>query len=174
MAGRILVTYGTWTGSTAEVAEAVADEIRQGGAAVDVAPAAEVHDVAAYDTIVLGTPVRASRLHRDVTAFVKRHAEGLSAAKVALFVSCLTMKEDTEENRQKSLEFLEPILKRLPRVSRDDVGLFAGAVFSDEERVRKLPLRERLVLKMLSSQKGDYRNWDAIRAWARKVSGGSS
>ncbi|MCK9277587.1 MAG: flavodoxin domain-containing protein, partial [Methanoculleus sp.] len=45
MADEILVAYATRYGSTAEVAEAIGDELRKAGVAVDVLPVSDVQNL---------------------------------------------------------------------------------------------------------------------------------
>ena len=53
----ILVTYTTMAGSTAEVAQAVADEMEKGGVPVDVRPLAQVPSLDGYAAVVVGGPM---------------------------------------------------------------------------------------------------------------------
>nr|HQD26703.1 flavodoxin domain-containing protein [Methanoculleus thermophilus] len=57
MAERILVAYATRYGSTADVAEAIGDELRKSGADVDVKPVGEVRDLSLYRAAVIGSPI---------------------------------------------------------------------------------------------------------------------
>jgi menaquinone-dependent protoporphyrinogen oxidase len=165
----ILVAYASWAGSTAEVAEAVAGELRAGGSVVDVRPAREVTDLTPYGAVVLGGAVRAGRLHADASRFVARHRDGLVGLPVAYFVACLTMKSDTAESRAASDKFLNGLRERFPEVKPAAVGLFGGALKCDAESLSKLPLGQRLVLTAMKKMAGDYRDWDAIKQWARDV-----
>lgn len=54
MAGRILATYATCTGSTIGVAEAIGKTLAEGGASVDVLPMQDVKDLAIIPTLVIG------------------------------------------------------------------------------------------------------------------------
>ncbi|HSF81783.1 MAG TPA: flavodoxin domain-containing protein, partial [Anaerolineales bacterium] len=54
---RILVTYATMAGSTAEVAQAVAEEIAKSGLQVDVLPLDQVQELEGYDGVVVGGPM---------------------------------------------------------------------------------------------------------------------
>jgi menaquinone-dependent protoporphyrinogen oxidase len=164
-----LVAYGSWAGSTAEVAEAIAGELRTGGASVDVRPAREVTDLGPYAAVVLGGAVRAGRLHADVARFVARHQAALVGMPVAYFVACLTMKGGTPESRAASDKFLDGLRGRFPDVKPVAVGLFGGALRCDADSLSKLPLGQRLVLTAMKKMAGDYRDWDAIRQWAREV-----
>ena len=54
MTGTVLVVYGTTNGSTAQIAEAVADVMAKEGLAAEALPAGSVEDVPRYDAVVAG------------------------------------------------------------------------------------------------------------------------
>jgi menaquinone-dependent protoporphyrinogen oxidase len=85
----------------------------------------------------------------------------LSKIPVAYFVVCMTMQNPTEDNRQKALAYLDPILHSVPQVRPVKIGLFAGALHYD-----KLSWLMRQILKSKGLPEGDFRNWDTIRTWA--------
>jgi menaquinone-dependent protoporphyrinogen oxidase len=95
----MLVAYATTAGSTAEVAEAIGEELRSMGAEVDVRLAKEVKAVSPYGAVIVGSGIRAGQLLPHATKFVQKNREALSQVPMAYFVVCLTMKDDTEENR---------------------------------------------------------------------------
>ena len=164
MGDEVLVAYATGCGSAAEVAEAIGEELRA-GREVDVRPVAEVSDLAGYGAVVLGSGIRAGRWLPQAVAFVEKNQEALSRMPVAYFIVCLTMREDTEENRSTVAAYLDAVREKSPQVQPVDVGLFAGAMDS-----RKLPFLLRLVVKAMKAPQGDFRDWEAIRAWAARVS----
>lgn len=159
MSKRILVAYTSATGSTAEVAEAIGEAIgAEGTAEVDVRPAGEVKHLDRYTGLVLGSSIRAGRWMPDAIEFLQNHQEMMQKMPVAYFTTCLTMVEDTEENRQTVLSYLEPVLNMAPEVQPVALGLFAGSL----EPSRRMLYGD-------STLYGDYRDWDAIREWATAV-----
>ena len=66
MTSAILVGYATRYGSTREVAEAVAEELRGCGLAVDLKPVREVQTLESYRAVVLGAPLLMFHLHKEI------------------------------------------------------------------------------------------------------------
>jgi len=161
MSDKILVAYATKARSTAEVAEAVGEELRNMGAEVDVRLAKDVKDLKPYSAAILGSGIRMGQLLSDATKFVEKNREALSQIPVAYFVVCLTMKDDTEENRSTVEAYLDPVREMVEPV---DIGLFAGVI-----DYSKLSFTARTMSKAMKVSEGDFRDWEAIRAWARQL-----
>jgi menaquinone-dependent protoporphyrinogen oxidase len=164
MSDKILVAYSSAAGSTAEVAEAVARAISGGNGGVDVLRTKDVKDLSPYRAVVVGTGIRAGRVYRDALTFLGRHHDALSQVHVAYFIVCMTMKDDTQESRSQVETYVDQMRARAPRVEPLGVGLFAGKM--DFET---LPFPLRWILKAMRQEQGDYRDWDAIKAWAAGV-----
>ena len=88
MDGRVLVTYGSRMGSAAQIPEAIADVLRARGFAVTLLPAHQVHSVAPYDGVVLGSAIYAGRWRREATQLLARERIGLKPVPVT-FAGCL-------------------------------------------------------------------------------------
>lgn len=162
MKKRILVAYASVSGSTGDVAEAIGKVIEQHGVTVDVAPVKDVFSVQGYNGVVVGSSIRAGRWLPEAVRFLREHQENLPVVPVAYFTTCLTMVNDTPDNRQIVRSYLEPILQTIPEIEPVGLGLFAGSL--DPHR--------QLIMQSQSPVHGDYRNWEAIRQWAEEVTPG--
>ena len=158
---RILVAYASEYGSTAGVAEAIGKELCNKGAGVDVRLVKKVTDRSAYRSVIVGSPIFRGKWMSETVKFLKENSEILSKVPVAYFVVCMTMQKQTEESRQKALSYLDPVRRSVPQVKPVQVGLFAGALHYD-----KLSWITRKIVQSKGSPEGDFRDWDAIRAWA--------
>jgi len=81
------VAYASKHGSTAEIAEAIGDELRAAGRTVDVRDAGEVTDLAGYDAVVLGSATYMRRWRREARRFLRHHASALADCPFWVFSS---------------------------------------------------------------------------------------
>lgn len=184
---RILVTYATLSGSTAEVARSVGDEIATQGVAVEVMPLSQVTSLANYNGVVLGGPMILG-WHREALGFLRRHRRTLQQLPLAVFVMALSLTETGErpsgvsvsvdenlprppvmpgrltfrERYANVTNYLRPILAALRPVKPVSVGIFGGRM--DYGRLKWWAVLFAMLL--VQAPAGDKRNWAAIRSWA--------
>jgi menaquinone-dependent protoporphyrinogen oxidase len=186
---RILVAFATKHGSTPEVAEAVAEELRAGGADVDVRPASLDGNLSGYQAVVIGAPMILG-WHKDALRFIERHRAELAAKTTVYFVMAASLTETGEERIDgipivkdpwlakrprdparlslreryaRPSEYLKKPFAKAPEVRPSSVAFFAGSV-----DLTKMNILEKLfVMLVIGATPGDSRNWDAIRDWAR-------
>ncbi len=158
MPRKALVAYATWAGSTAEIAEEIAKILRDPSLDVDVKSVQEVKSLTGYDSIILGTPIRMSRPHPETVKFVRRFRAELPNLKLAIFVACLNMSEDNQQNRIQTEGYLELLYKVASGIKPISTGLFAGVMDAT-----KLKGWWRFV--MSRTLQGDFRKWEKIKAW---------
>jgi menaquinone-dependent protoporphyrinogen oxidase len=152
----VVVAHASKRGSTAEVAEAVAERLRERGLRVDVRRAADVRDLEAYAAAVLGGSLYFGRWHGDALQFLKRHQRALTTRPVAIFA--LGPKTADEHDFAESRAQLDRALRAVPEVDPAAVAIFGGVID---------PTKLRFPLSRMEAS--DARDWDAIAAWADEV-----
>jgi menaquinone-dependent protoporphyrinogen oxidase len=163
MSTRILVAHGSKHGATAEIAEAIGAVIREAGLEVDVLRAGAVKDLTPYAAVVLGSALYVGKWQGEAVKFLEAQEAELAQRPVWIFSSGPTGEGDPVEllNGQRLPEAQEPVAERIgPR----DVAVFHGSIDRG-----KLNFIERQMIKMVKAAVGDFRDWDAIRAWAAGV-----
>jgi len=185
---RILVAYTTMAGSTAEVAQAVGEEIAKSGLQVDVLPFAKVQNLQAYDAVVVGAPMILG-WHRDAGRFLKQHRADFQRIPLAVFVTAMSLTHSAEtslegvpvyvdealpklplkagslslrERYTQLSNYLRPILGAVRPARPVHVGVFGGRL--EYGRLKWWAVLFAMVI--VQAQAGDKRNWPAIRAWA--------
>ena len=189
----ILVVHAGRYGSTAEVAEAIADELRSCGATVESRPARDVFSIESYDAVVVGSAVYSAKWLPEAMRFVETNHEGLSRRRVAYFTLCMELTRVPEDQDREVPVFVDPELGQPPRVE-GKLGYFERThllsailqpvldaapgveplgvgVFRGKLEYRGLRFVDWLTVKLTwwlfkRAPEGDYRNWEAIRSWA--------
>jgi menaquinone-dependent protoporphyrinogen oxidase len=85
MSARVLVAYATKLGSTGEIAEAIAQVLRDGGHRAFAMPARDVTSLDDWDAVILGSALYAAYWQKDARRFAERFREDLQARPLWLF-----------------------------------------------------------------------------------------
>ena len=160
---RVLVTYATKYGATAEIAEKIGQVLRQAGLQADVLPADRVGDLSPYKAVVLGSAVYIGQWQKKAATFLRANERALAERPVWLFSSGPTGKGDPVQLVQgwRFPTSLQPIADR---IQARDIALFHGALDS-----KKMNLIEKWMIKNVKAPTGDFRDWPAITSWAAAV-----
>ncbi|MBA9002786.1 flavodoxin domain-containing protein [Thermomonospora cellulosilytica] len=157
MTTRVLVAYGSKRGSTAEIAEWIADALRQEGIDADVADAGRVKDVTGYDAVILGGALYAGRWHRAARRFARRNAGELIHLPVWAFSS-----GPLDHTAEEGVIEPPPSLTRImSRIGAQSHATFGGRL--DPE------VHGMIASAVAKKQGGDYRDREQVRAWAREI-----
>jgi menaquinone-dependent protoporphyrinogen oxidase len=160
---RVLVAYATKRGATAGIAERIGQVLREADLPTDVLPAGQVHDLSPYSAVVLGSAVYMFHWRKEAAKLLKALAAAQADRPVWLFSSGPTSETDTDAFLEgaKLPKGLQPIADRIqPR----DVAVFRGVL-----DLEKLNPFERWVMNKMKAPAGDFRDWEAIEAWARTI-----
>jgi menaquinone-dependent protoporphyrinogen oxidase len=166
MADKVLVSYASKYGATAEIAEKIGEVLRESGLTVDVAPANKAGDPASYAGVVLGSAVYIGGWRKEAVKFLKNNQKTLAERPVWLFSSGPTGKGDPVE-LLKGWRFPSKVSSIIEAIKPVDIAVFHGLV--DSEKMNAL---ERFMIKNVKSPLGDFRDWEAITAWAKKIAEG--
>ena len=155
---RVLVTVASRHGATREMGQEVAATLRAAGHEVDEVEPDEVEHVDPYDAVVMGSAVYVGRLALGLRDLVDRQGGQLRDRPTWLFWSGPvgdppmppTVPDDVTD---------------LARASgARGVVCFAGRLDRDG-----LNISERALVALTRAEPGDFRDLDAVRAWAQEV-----
>jgi len=188
---KILVAYTTNSGTTADVAQAIGEELGKDGVQVDVRRIEEVDSLDAYTAVVVGGPMIMG-WHGTAVKFVKKHQQALSRVPVAYFLTAMSLTRtgetsvdgvpiyvdamlakapknaarlDFKERYATTTNYLRPVLKAAPSVKPVGVGFFGGRL----DLYRLNLLQKLFCLLVIQAQPGDFRHWPVIREWAASL-----
>jgi len=164
MKKRVLISYASRCGSTGGVAEAMGQVLCGMGASADIRLVGKVNDLSPYHAVIVGSAIRRGKWLPEAVGFVKDNQDMLGRLPIAYFVVCLSMKDDTAENRSKVMAYLDPVRKEAPKIQPVAVGLFPGAL-----DFGKLSFVDKMFFQAKGVSEGDYRDWPAVKAWASAV-----
>jgi menaquinone-dependent protoporphyrinogen oxidase len=158
----VLVAYASRRGSTAEIAEAIAEILRQSGLSVDCIDAGKVGGVESYDAVVLGSAVYLKRWRGDAKRFLRKHDKELCRRPLWVFSSGPV----GDPNNEIDPSWLEPpkIIEQVERLGAREHVVFGGRLPVDP----KGPM-EHAMIKNTPPEYHDGRDWGEIRAWAARI-----
>lgn len=156
---RVLVAYGSTNGSTAEIADVMAETLRSRGMSVDLRPADAVADVHGYDGVILGGAIYMDRWHKACRRFARRFAGDLMVIPVWLFSSG-PLDASADEH---VLEPVPAVVRAMGLLDARGHATFGGCLVPDAHGCFGMARR------MGKRAAGDFRNFDRIRAWASDI-----
>lgn len=158
----VLVAYATKGGSTAELANVLAEVLREDGMAAEVRQAREVQELEPYSAVVLAAALYMGRLHRDARRFLEKHRAQLEKMPVALIVPGPV--QDVEKDWAGAREQLDKEQARYPWLS-PVARHIVGGVFDPA----RLGFPYTLIPALRRMKPMDARDWAAIRGMARAM-----
>jgi len=191
---KILIAYVSHSGSTQEIAEFMGRELSSQGMNVMVRPMSDVGDLSPFDFIIAGGLVYRFGWHPEIIRFLQKNAIALQEKKVALFVVGLRLVRTPDCDRTSFPIFIDPAIMKGPAQRKnlmdsvttmkfylqaalptiEKINPLSLAFFAGRLNLHALGFSEKLIMVMLmhliGKRSGDYRNWEAIRAWVTGLS----
>jgi menaquinone-dependent protoporphyrinogen oxidase len=159
MTMRALVAFASKNGSTAEIAEAIADALRDAGVDVDCRAAGTVHSLEGYDAVVLGSAVYMKRWMADARHLFRRHRRELAELPFWIFSSGPCGAKP------------DPAWGEPPRLvgQAEDLGVRDHIVFGGRLPAEPAGFMEKAMVRDTPAECADLRDWDQIRGWASGI-----
>ena len=134
----------------------------------------KVQDLAPYDLVVVGSAIIIGKWTKGARAFLEQNQAGLRGKRLAMFACCGDVLAEAKERREGAkARYLDQV------VMENGLTPSNTALFGGELDFNKYGFLIKAVLKddrrhiesggVDLSKPYDYRDWDAIRAWARAV-----
>jgi menaquinone-dependent protoporphyrinogen oxidase len=180
---KVLIVYASRHGGTRGIAERIGAVLRIEGLEAEVASAAQVAGVGSADAVVVGSGVYMGSWLKEAIEYIKRNEVTLAEVPLWLFSSGPI--PGSSKGKGPSDDPLEDALgpkdgpgsggrKKIAEISAAtnarDHRVFLG-VFDPADPPKAVSER---IVRMLPAAKnilptGDFRDWDAIEAWAREI-----
>ncbi|MDO4606859.1 MAG: flavodoxin domain-containing protein [Bowdeniella nasicola] len=155
---KVLVVIASQHGATAEIGDAIVEELRTHGHESRRQDPADVRDLEGIDAVVLGSAVYMTQWLESARSFVQRFRDQLREIPLWTFSCGLAgvPKGNVQDPRR-----VGPVLLSINPIDHE--------VFKGRLDLGQLSLRERTVARLGNAPEGDYREWDKIRAWAASI-----
>jgi menaquinone-dependent protoporphyrinogen IX oxidase len=154
----ILIVYGSFSGSTREIADSMKTYLSNDSTLVEIISAKkEMTDLSKYELIFIGSAIRGNAPHPQIIEFIDINRDELSTKKVAVFAVCGTITSTKKKKRENALTYPDNVANGLNVYKKE---VFAGNMPSSGKKFDDFMAKLFLGIKT-----GDYRNWDKIKRW---------
>jgi menaquinone-dependent protoporphyrinogen IX oxidase len=163
----VLIVYGSFSGSTAAIADTMKTVLAEKGCAVKTMPAGDGKtDLSTCDLVVIGSAIHGDNIHPDVRKFIDANRTDLIKKKVAVFVACITVTSNKPEKRAHALAAypgkvacgLSPVSATVFAGNAPSAGWFGNWM-------------GKVILGIVP---GDYRDWKKIKSWTVSLFDGNN
>lgn len=161
---RVLVACASKHGSTIEIADAIASELREHGLDVDRRDAAEA-SAAGYDAVILGSAVYMGRWRKDARRFLSHEKKTLAGMPFWIFSSG-PFGEQAQHPSARDQKWSEP--EKVVAKARD-AGVRGRAVFGGRLPTEPHGFVEQAMVRDTPPETRDMRDWAKIREWAAEI-----
>ena len=163
MGDKVLVAYASKYGATAGIAARIGLGLQQAGLEVDVLPVKSVRDIGPYKAVVLGSGVYIGQWRKEAVNFLTVNQNLLAERPVWIFSSGPTGKGNPLD-LTKGWKLPGKLKATVERVQPRDTAVFGGKLDTG-----KLNFVEKVLIRNVKAETGDFRDWDAVSTWAGSI-----
>lgn len=160
---KILVTYASKHGATAEIAQAIGMTLKEQDFTVDVLPIESVNQLMMYDAVIVGSAIYSRKWLPEAAQFLRMRVDILAQKPVWLFSSGPTGQGAAHEMFG-GFDFDDELQPFVISIAPQDSMIFHGAL-----KLSKLTLAELQIVKSYGGALGEFRQWDVISQWAEQI-----
>lgn len=154
----ILIVYGSFSGSTREIADSMKTYLSNDSTLVEIISAnKEKIDLSKYELIYIGSAIHGNAPHPQIIEFIDINRKELNIKKIAVFAVCGTITSTKKKKRENALTYPDKVANGLNVCGKE---VFAGNMPSSGKKFDDFMAKLFLGIKT-----GDYRNWDKIKKW---------
>lgn len=155
---KVLVAVGSKYGATREIAQTIAEVLRDCGCDAEYMDAKDVESVEPYDAFVIGSALYGGFWRRDASELVHGNIKVLRSRPVWLFSSGPVGLPPRPAETMGEGETLVDIISAIAHES------FSGCLNAE-----RLNFGEQAIVRGLKASVGDYREWGQVKNWAREI-----
>jgi menaquinone-dependent protoporphyrinogen oxidase len=163
MENKVLVAYASKYGATKEIAEKIGEVLKQQGLQADISAVKSVKNLADYNTVIIGSALYMGMWRKEAINFLKTNEKLLAERHLWVFSTGPSGKGDPKELLKGAI-LPNSIKQAIERIKPLDISVFHGMLDA-----RKMNPFEKWMISKLKAEFGDFRDWDMITAWAKKV-----
>ena len=164
----VLFAYASAHGATAEIAQFMGQVLKDNNFLVTVVNVDNMIDVDAFDVVILGSPIHYGMMLPEMAVYLRRNRLQLKTKQVYFWVNCIRFLEDGGLDHVLGHYVPE---EAMAAIGARDVGVFAGRLLlEDMDMEERWAMPERYDGHRRAEEfVGDFRDWEAIRAWTNKI-----
>jgi menaquinone-dependent protoporphyrinogen oxidase len=159
----VLIAAASKHGATGEIATRIGTRLAEHGIAVELEDVAKVGELSGYDAFVIGSGIYLGTWLKEGRRFLDEHAAELAERPTWLFASGSIVGNPPVADDPDALR--AGLADRLVELTHArEHKLFGGKLDSS-----KLGLLEKAAVRGAHASDGDYRDWQAVDAWADAI-----
>jgi menaquinone-dependent protoporphyrinogen oxidase len=163
MANKALIAYASKYGATKEIAEKIGEVLKQEGLEADILPVKSIKSLADYQDIVIGSALYIGMWRKEAVNFLKKNEAELTGRRVWVFSTGPSGKGDPVELLKGERTGVN-VKQIISRIKPRDTAVFHGNL-----NIKNMNFFEKWIVKRVGGGFGDFRDWDMVNDWAKKV-----